>query len=126
MKLSDFIIEYRKERGLSQRQFAEACGLSNGYISMIENNVNPKSGQPPVLTYLSLKKIATSVGMSLQELSVTVDDIVIAAEDDLPANKTPTIEESGRLNEFINLFGQLPEDHQTRIIREIKGILSGQ
>ena len=46
MTLSDLVQEYRREHGLSQRQFASICGLSNGYISMLERNVNPKTGQP--------------------------------------------------------------------------------
>lgn len=44
MTLSDFVKEYRKEHDLSQRQFAAICGLSNGYISMLEKNMNPKTG----------------------------------------------------------------------------------
>ena len=35
MTLSDLVQEYRREHGLSQRQFASICGLSNGYISML-------------------------------------------------------------------------------------------
>ena len=57
MTLSDLVQEYRREHGLSQRQFASICGLSNGYISMLERNVNPKTGQPvtPVsYTHLTL------------------------------------------------------------------------
>jgi transcriptional regulator with XRE-family HTH domain len=41
MTLKDLIIEYRNDHGLSQRQFATACGLSNGYISMLEKEMNP-------------------------------------------------------------------------------------
>lgn len=41
MTLKDLVIKYRTENGLSQRQFALQCGLSNGYISMIERGVNP-------------------------------------------------------------------------------------
>ena len=128
MKLSELIIAYREEHELSQRQFAELCGLSNGYISMIENNSNPKTGQAPELSMRSLKKIADVLGMPLNTLLNVVNDMVVDITegnyDDV--TETPTIEDSRRNNEFIELFGQLPEDHQMRIIREIKGILSGQ
>lgn len=36
MTLGEFIRKYRSEHDLSQRQFALKCGLSNGYISMLE------------------------------------------------------------------------------------------
>ena len=58
MTLSDLVQEYRREHGLSQRQFASICGLSNGYISMLERNVNPKTGQPVTPSLPALKKIA--------------------------------------------------------------------
>ena len=128
MKLSEFIIEYRKERGLSQRQFADMCGLSNGYISMIENSNNPKTGESPELSMRSLKKIADVVGISLNTLLNEMNDMVIDITDENydDVMETPTVMISGRVSEFIELFGQLPEDHQIRIIREIKGILSIQ
>ena len=43
MKLGDLIRKYREQHDLSQRQFAISCGLSNGYISMLEKGRNPKN-----------------------------------------------------------------------------------
>ena len=40
MKLSELIIEYRREHGISQRQMASQCSLSTGYISLIEKEIN--------------------------------------------------------------------------------------
>ncbi len=62
MTLSDFVKEYRKEHDLSQRQFAAICGLSNGYISMLERNLNPKTGLPLTPSLPALKKISTAMG----------------------------------------------------------------
>lgn len=45
MTLGEIIVKYRLEHGLSQRQFALRCGLSNGYIAMIEKNRNPATGK---------------------------------------------------------------------------------
>lgn len=77
MTLSDLIREYRREHGLSQRQFASACGLSNGYISMLEKNENPKTGQPVTPSLPALKKIADGMGLSLQDLFSNTDDIPV-------------------------------------------------
>ena len=46
MTLGEYIKRYRKEHDLSQRQFAAQCGLSNGYISMLERGENPKTHKP--------------------------------------------------------------------------------
>ena len=68
MKLSEIIIAYRKARGLSQRQFAKECDLSNGYISMLENELNPKTREPVQPSIPVLKKIANGMGISLSEI----------------------------------------------------------
>jgi transcriptional regulator with XRE-family HTH domain len=41
MTLGEYIKKYRSEHGLSQRQFANLCGVSNGYASMLEKGMNP-------------------------------------------------------------------------------------
>ena len=80
MTLSDFVKEYRKEHDLSQRQFAAICGLSNGYISMLERNLNPKTGLPLTPSLPALKKISTAMGMSLGDLLTAVDDMPLTKE----------------------------------------------
>lgn len=68
MTLGDCIREYREAHDLSQRQFAELCGLSNAYISILEKNVNPKNGEPPVPTYGTYKAVADTLGITVQSL----------------------------------------------------------
>lgn len=68
MTLGDCIREYREAHDLSQRQFAELCGLSNAYISILEKNVNPKNGEPPVPTYGAYKAVADALGITVQSL----------------------------------------------------------
>ena len=75
MKLSDFIIQFRKEHNLSARKFASMCGLSNAYISLIENG----STKSPTLD--ALKKIAYAVNMDIEELIKFLDeDTVISVK----------------------------------------------
>ena len=77
MTLSDLVQEYRREHGLSQRQFASICGLSNGYISMLERNVNPKTGQPVTPSLPALEKIADGMSITLTDLFTRTDDIPV-------------------------------------------------
>lgn len=77
MTLGEFIKAYRDKNNLSQRQFAEKSGVSNGYISMLEKNENPKTGQPLSPSMPVLRKIASAMGMTVNDLSSFVDDMAI-------------------------------------------------
>lgn len=77
MTLGTLVEVFRKEHDLSQRQFAMRCGLSNGYISMLEKNNNPKTGLPVTPSLTALKKIAQGMNMSLDELLSVADDMPV-------------------------------------------------
>ena len=74
MTLQEYIIQFRSDHDLSQRQFAKMCGISSGYMSMIENNVNPKTGKPPILTLQTIKKLASAMGTTVHTLADNLDD----------------------------------------------------
>lgn len=78
MTLGECIKEYRDRHDMSQRQFAEECGLSNAYISILEKNINPKTGEAPVPTYGVYKKIADAMGISTQELMERATDSFVS------------------------------------------------
>jgi transcriptional regulator with XRE-family HTH domain len=77
MTLGEFIKAYRDKNGLSQRQFADKSGVSNGYISMLEKNENPKTGQPLSPSMPVLKKIAAAMGMTVNDMCSFVDGMAI-------------------------------------------------
>lgn len=80
MKLRELIKEYRDSHDLSQRQFAAQCSLSNGYISILEKGINPKTGKPVTPTMPQLKKLADGMAMTLNELFEKVDDMPISLD----------------------------------------------
>lgn len=88
MTLGEVIREYREGRGLSQRQFAAACGLSNGYIAMLERGENPSTKEPIKPTIAALRKLAAGMGVSLGELLSRAEDVGIGPGEDLPDNIT--------------------------------------
>lgn len=74
MKLGEYVKQYRLEHGLSQRDFAKLSGLTCGYISMLENNRNPRTGKaisPSVRVY---QQVATATGRPFDALLRYVDD----------------------------------------------------
>lgn len=92
MKLSDVIKRYRIEHGLSQRQMGAQCGLSTGYISLIEKEINPQTGKQMVPSLPVLNKLSAGMGLTLDDLLAVCDDMdVTLSEKDsiLPANIIP-------------------------------------
>lgn len=114
MTLKDLIIEYRNDHGLSQRQFATACGLSNGYISMLEKEMNPNTKLPVTPTLPKLKQLASGMGMSLTDLLVKVDDMPVELIlDDADCKKlVPEIEDELDAEIMKIISGLTPEKKQ--------------
>lgn len=77
MKLGDLIREYRDSHDLSQRQFADICKMSNGYVSMLERGMNPNTGKPITPTIPQLKKLADGMGITIAEIIDRVEDMPV-------------------------------------------------
>lgn len=73
MTIGDFVKIYREENDMSMEEFAKLCGVSKGYISMLENNTNPRNGKPIAPTLKSMQKIAGGIGMTVDELLRSID-----------------------------------------------------
>ena len=93
MKLSTIVTDYRHRMQISQREFSRRCGLSNSYISFIENEFNPRTGKPIVPTIEQYQKIASGMGMTVQQLFELLDEdspvdlhVHVPDPDDQPKN----------------------------------------
>ncbi len=89
MTLGNFLKLYRENKNLSQRQFATICGVSNGYISLLEKGVNPKTQEPIMPNIATLKIIANAMGMSLNELFERVDDMPVDLTNEFKSTDYP-------------------------------------
>ena len=78
MTLGQIIREYREANDISQRQFAERCGLSNAYISILEKNESPKTKEAPAPTIAVFKTIADTIGIPVHELMVKADETKVS------------------------------------------------
>lgn len=78
MTLGQIILEYREANDISQRQFAERCGLSNAYISILEKNESPKTKEAPAPTIAVFKTIADTIGIPVHELMVKADETKVS------------------------------------------------
>lgn len=73
MRLSEIVKQYREEHGLSQRDFAKVCGLSNALISNVERELNT-AGKPFTPSFDTVQKIAFGMGQSANDLLREMDD----------------------------------------------------
>lgn len=59
MQLGEFINQYREKQNLSMKELADQCGLSKGYISMLENNFKPSNTGKKITPSINvIKKLA--------------------------------------------------------------------
>lgn len=73
MKLGEYIKLYRQENKITMDEFAQRCGLSKAYISMLEKGRHPQNNKKIAPTIDTYKKIAAAIGCSLQDLFSALD-----------------------------------------------------
>ena len=78
MTVGEVISKYCDMHGISFRQFAEKSGLTSGYVSMLVNNRNPKTGKPPVPKIKTYQQIADAMG-------ITINELLAQTESDTPS-----------------------------------------
>ncbi len=116
MTIGELIVKYRKEQNISQRGFAEKCGLSNGIISLLEKGINPKTNEPIIPTLPTLNCIAKGMGIKIDTLLETIDDLNVSL-----LNKS---RDNSSTYELVHLISQLTPEQQELIAAQIKGILN--
>ena len=120
MTLGEYIKQYRDDQGMSQRRFAEISGLSNSYISMLEQNQNSKNGKPIKPTLESLKIIAEATGITLDALLHRLDDI------DVDISNKPTVQKDDGLDaQIISLVRQLPDGLKLSVLEVLRAAARG-
>lgn len=74
MTLGDVLKQYREENKISMDDFAKKSSLSKGYISMLENNINPRNNKPIAPTLPTIKKIAGGMNIDVDTLLKLLDE----------------------------------------------------
>lgn len=86
MTLGNIVKEYRERHNVSMDEFSKMCNLSKGYISMLENNTNPRSNKPIAPTLPTIKKIALA-------MQADVDSILKALDSNQEISLDPDMED---------------------------------
>ena len=127
MKLSAIVSEYRQKMQISQREFARRCGLSNSYVSFIENEFNPKTGRPIVPTLEQYGKLAAGMDLSVHRLFELLDkdapvelrSSVPPSDDPAPVANVPHTEEARILAKGID---QLPKEQREQALSVVRAM----
>ncbi len=73
--IGNFIKKYRGD--MSLREFAEKCDISHTHLDSIEKGIDPRTGKPVRVTVDTLKKIAKTMGMTINDLLIQSGDVKI-------------------------------------------------
>lgn len=76
MTLGDVIKEFRELNKLSMEEFGKMAELSKSYISMLENNRDPR-GNPINPSVETIDKVAGAIGVDLDTLMSQIDQDVL-------------------------------------------------
>lgn len=73
MTLGDIIKQYRTEHEMSMDAFAVKSGISKSYISLLEKNQHPKTGNPITPSVETIKSAADGMNMDFNDLFAMID-----------------------------------------------------
>lgn len=73
MTLGDLVKQYRTEHKLTMDEFSQKCGLSKGYISMLEKNKNPQTKKPIAPALNTIKQIASAMDLDFNYVLSLLD-----------------------------------------------------
>ena len=126
MTLGDIIKNYRDRNNITIGEFASACSLSKGYISMLENNINPRNNKPISPTLPSMAKVASGMGIELDTLLKMLDgkQSIQLIEDN--ADSIQAVSSSSLCKEIIEVCEQLSAHNQRKVLTYSKNLLSTQ
>lgn len=97
MTLGDILKQYREDNKISMDEFSKKSSLSKGYISMLENNTNPRNNKPIAPTLPTIKKIASGMNMDVDSLLKLLD-----GEQEI------SLEDENKSADFINISNVFP------------------
>ena len=72
-RLSEIVGKYIENKGITYEQFADKCGVSKSYISIIINGRDPNTNEPTNPKLITYKKLAKGMGISLDDLMAQVE-----------------------------------------------------
>lgn len=73
MKLGEIIRQYRREKNMTLVDFSQKSGITNSYLSRLENDKNSRGTGGIVPSLYTYKRCAIAMEMTLDELLMMID-----------------------------------------------------
>ena len=127
MTLGEVIRQYREQHGLSQRQFAQRCNLSNVAIARIESGFRA-DGKEVAPKWDTIQKIARAMGTTGELLVRQCDDFKIDISDSL--EETPLVKQfmeeqikrSPDEEMLLQAYRLIPSEHRIEAMQSVLAI----
>ena len=121
MTLGDVIREFRELNGISMDEFSNMSGLSKSYISMLENNKDPR-GKTINPSLETIDKVASAIGVELDNLVSKIDqDVVVNFKKPTIASFDNSDEEEATKWKFIRYcYEHASQEEKNKVLTILK------
>lgn len=119
MTLGDLVKKYREKSNISMEEFSKMCALSKGYISMLENNINPRSNKPIAPTLPTIKKIATAMNTDVDSILKILDSDQEIILDSKLEDVEPQMEPLPKIMQHYSLLNDLGKHEAEKRVEEL-------
>ncbi len=127
MKLLEIIKKHRESNGLSMQEFADRCGLSKGYISMLESGKHPQNNRPLTPSIVTYQKIAKGMGIPLEDLLRLVDgDEPVSVGADSASTLHDLAYRTAVQQQLLEGFDRLTDVNKGRVLQYVETLLENQ
>lgn len=120
MTLGDIIKKYRTENGSSMEYVANLCGITKGYVAMLEKNVNSKTGRPVKPTIETIVKVCNGLHLDLNTVFESLDDDY---EITIPASPATPLQLTEQEEHLVISFRGLNEEGREKAVERIDELL---
>lgn len=121
MTLGDVIREFRELNKINMEEFGKMADLSKSYISMLENNKDPR-GNPINPSLETIDKVAQAIGVDLDTLVSKIDqDIVVNRKKSTFTNFDNAEEEAATKWKFIRYcYEHASQEEKNKVLTILK------
>lgn len=119
MTLGEIIKKYRNDNDVSMEYVANLCGITKGYVAMLERNVNSKTGRPIKPSIETIIKICNGLHFDLNKVFSLLDDdyeISLSSSESTPVAPQPMLKISHEERLVLALFDELNDEGKANVL----------
>ena len=118
MTLGEIIKEYRNKNGVSMEYVANLCGITKGYVAMLERNVNSKTGRPVKPTIETIIKVCNGLHLDFDSVfDMLDDDYEVTISSSIGTNLD---------NKLLSVIHQLSPEAQEKVLEYAEDLLASK